>query len=127
MNCLRGLAPSRYPLLRSVSRSAELLAELAATEADIKLWVMFFGDRTANSNCMTLPIAPMGVVSVSPVARQAAMQRTNDMTAATMPRGIEIWNAKYWTMTSPMTMGASPASSQRFGTSIAAIALAPPL
>src|SRR5947207_7576203 len=70
-NCCRGFAPSRYPLFKSVSRSADDVAAPAVMLALIKLTLTLPGCNAPKMSCVTLPIAPTGVVSVSPVTRQA--------------------------------------------------------
>ncbi len=40
------------------------------------------GDARRKSSCVTLPMAPMGVVSVSPVTRQATRARKNESSTA---------------------------------------------
>ena len=121
MNCLRGFAPRRYPLLRSVSRSADDDALLAPAPAAMRLCWMLPGEIAANSSCITLPMAPIGVVSVSPVARHATIDSTNDMITAMRPAHHEILNATASTMTIAMVIGMRPAMNHEFGTSIAAM------
>ena len=107
--------------MRSVRRSAEDDAELAATPADIRLWVTFPGEITAKRSCITLPIAPTGVVSVSPVARQATIERMNDIPTAIRPAHQLIWKAMICTSTIAIPIGIRPRTNQEFGTSIAAM------
>src|SRR5260221_14112704 len=64
----------------------------------------------------------MGVVSVSPVARQHTRETTKESATAMTPSTIEMWNARYWTATMPIVMGTRPASSQLIGTSMACMA-----
>src|SRR5262245_27343213 len=61
----------------------------------------------------------MGVVSVSPVARQQTSVTMNDMATAIRPRNTLIWNARSWTMTNPIVIGIIPIMSQDAGTSMA--------
>src|SRR5436190_14638759 len=89
--------------------------------ADIRLWVVLPGEITAYSSCMTLPIAPTGVVSVSPVARAATIDRKNDIATAIRPAHQVIWKARNCTATIAIVIGIRPAISHAFGTSIAAI------
>ena len=69
--------------MRSVSRSALLLAAAAVTFALIRFTVMLPGLRTPNVSCVIFPIAPTGVVSVSPVTRQATRASANESSTAT--------------------------------------------
>ena len=64
----------------------------------------------------------MGVVSVSPVARQQTSDTTNESATAISPRKIEMWKARYCTITRPMVMGMSPITIHEAGTSMASIA-----
>src|SRR4051812_3202714 len=82
MNCLRGFAPRRYPLFKSVSKSAEELAADAVIFAEKRLMSILPGLMTPNIIFVNLPIGPTGVVSVSPVTRQAISARKNDITTA---------------------------------------------
>src|SRR5215813_514174 len=82
INCCRGFAPSRYPLFKSVSRSAADVAAPAVILALIKLTVTLPGLNAPKMSCVTLPIAPTGVVSVSPVTRQATSASQKDSATA---------------------------------------------
>src|SRR5581483_9529241 len=119
MNCLRGFAPSKYPLLRSVSRSAEEAAALVVMLALIRLTFMFPGLIAPNVSWVTLPIAPMGVVSVSPVTRQATSASPKERTTARtlcqygMPKEACASKAR------AMSETTWPAMNQEPGTSIA--------
>ena len=44
-------------------------------------------------SCVILPSAPMGVVSVSPVARHATIASTALISTASAPSQIAMWNA----------------------------------
>ena len=50
--------------------------------AAIRLMFVSPGLSVPKMSCVTLPIAPMGVVSVSPVTRQATSARKNEKTTA---------------------------------------------
>src|SRR5262245_9713892 len=63
----------------------------------------------------------MGVVSVSPVARQHTSAAINEKATEMIPRGTEILKAISSTMTIPIVMGTSTAMSQVAGTSMRAI------
>ncbi len=64
----------------------------------------------------------MGVVSVSPVARQATIDSTNDIATATTPAHHEIPNAMICIATIASEIGISPAISHDVGTSTFAMA-----
>ena len=72
-------------------------------------------------------MAPMGVVSVSPVARQQTRATTKDMATATRPSQGWMEKARYWRITMPMVMGIRPPTSQETGTSTSATGSAPPV
>jgi hypothetical protein len=82
ISCFRGLAPRRYPLFRSVSRSAEEVADPAVMLAAIRFTFKFPGERAPKVSWVIFPMAPIGVVSVSPVTRQATSARKNDIPTA---------------------------------------------
>src|ERR1041385_1798894 len=67
-------------------------------------------------------MGPIGLVSVSPVARQHTIEIRNERATAINPSGIEMWNASDWTITNPIVMGIRPATSHEIGTSMASIA-----
>ena len=73
-------------------------------------------------SCVILPMAPTGVMSVSPVARQATMARKKDMTTARMP--IHQWMPKnqIWRITAAMPVTITPMANHEPGTSTAASA-----
>ena len=123
-NCLRGFAPSRYPLLRSVRRSAADAAAPAVMLALMRLTFMFPGLRPPKISCVTLPIAPIGVVSVSPVIRQATRAKANVSTTATAlcQRGMPKLNLA--SVARPTRPTSWPPRNQEAGTSMASISLA---
>ena len=69
--------------MRSVSRSALLPAAAAVMLALMRLMFMWPGLSAPNVSWVILPIAPTGVVSVSPVTRQATRARANESATAT--------------------------------------------
>ena len=75
-DCSRGEAPIRCPHFMSCSRSAHWLDAPPVTLAAIRLAVALPGVRPANNSCVTLPIAPTGVMLVSPATRAATMAST---------------------------------------------------
>ena len=77
-----------------MSRSAEDAAAPAVTLAVMRLVTMFDGASPPKVSCVILPIAPMGVMSDSPVARQATMARKNVISTATIPIQSEVPKAK---------------------------------
>ena len=68
-----------------------------------------------------MPIAPIGVVSVSPVARQATIERMKDIPTAIRPAHQLIWKAMICTSTIAMAIGIRPTMNQELGTSIVAM------
>ena len=75
MICSRGVAPTSRPVRRSVIRSALCPAAPPVTLAVIRLAAIWPGTIKPKVSCVTLPSAPMGVMPVSPVTRQATMAR----------------------------------------------------
>src|SRR5262245_31664686 len=98
------------------------MALLAAMPADARFGTILPGWNTANINCITLPIAPTGVVSVSPVARQATSERTKAIAMAIKPAHQEISNATICTNIMAIPMGTMPITIHEKGTSTSFIA-----
>ena len=65
-----------------MSRSALLPAVAAVMFALMRLTFMSPGLSTPNASWVILPIAPTGVVSVSPVTRQATSASANESSTA---------------------------------------------
>lgn len=89
--------------------------------AVIRLVVTFAGASTPYVSCVIFPIAPTGVVSVSPVARHATIASTNESNTAMTESHGAMPKPSQPTITSPIVAKIIPAANQRLGTSIAAI------
>ena len=70
--------------MRSVSRSADEVAAPAVMLAAMMLVFMLPGANTPKVSWVILPIGPTGVVSVSPVTRQATSAMGKLMTTASV-------------------------------------------
>src|ERR1035437_9775689 len=123
MNCLRGLAPSRQPLLKSVSKSAAEVAAPAGMFALIRFTFMLPGLSAPNVSGVTLPIAPMGVVSVSPVTRHATSASAKDITTASALCQYGIPNDACASSERAMSEMIWPAANQDIGVSMASISV----
>ena len=93
LGCLQRLPGVEVAAVCDLSpATAECAAEPAVTVAVIRFAVAFPGTSTPKVSWVILPIAPTGVMSVSPVARHATMARKKDMITARIP--IHQWMPK---------------------------------
>ena len=104
-----------------MSRSALLLAAAAVTLALIRFTLTFLGCKTPKTSCVILPIAPTGVVSVSPVTRQATSARTNESSTATAVCQYGMPKVRWPSHASPTRPTSCPAMNHEAGVSMAAI------
>jgi hypothetical protein len=120
-NWCRGLLPSTYPPLRSVSRSAECMAAPAVTEAVMRFVWMLPAARPPYMNWVIFPSAPMGVMLVSPVARPATMLNRADMITARRPIHQAMSNSAQARTTVTTVVTSRPRVNHAVGTSTSAM------
>jgi hypothetical protein len=103
-----------------VSRSAALPAAAAVTLALIKFAVVLPGWSTPNTSWVILPMAPTGVVSVSPVTRHATSASANESSTATAVSQYGMPKVTWPSQASPISAMPCPPMNQDDGVSIAA-------
>src|ERR1035441_374032 len=89
----------------------------------IRFTFMFPGLSAPKVSCVTLPIALMGVVSVSPVTRHATSARAKDITTATALCQYGIPNDACASKASATSETSWPAANHDIGVSMASISL----
>ncbi len=107
--------------MRSVNKSAECDAAPEVIDAVIRFVVMLEGASQPYNSCVILPIAPIGVTSVSPVARAATIDSRNVTSTAMIPIHQVISNKKWPSSTQARPVRKVPATNQDVGTSISSI------
>ena len=78
---------------------------------------MLEGATTPYISCVILPIAPIGVMSVSPVARAATIDRKKVTSTARMPIHQVMSNSQWPRITQAVPAASVPATNQLDGTS----------
>ena len=106
--------------MRSVSRSALLAAAAAVTLADIRFTLTLPGLSAPNVSWVILPMAPTGVVSVSPVTRHATSASANDSSTASAVCQYGMPNARWPSQASPTNAATWPPTNHEAGASSAA-------
>jgi len=87
----------------------------------IRFTFMLPGLSAPNVSCATLPMAPVGVVSVSPVTRQATSARKNDMATAITLCHTGMLKLTFASQHSATSDTSCPATNHEAGVSIASI------
>ena len=96
-------------------------------EAVIRLAEAFCGISVPKVSCMILPIAPTGVMSDSPVARQATSASRKVISTATSPSRKGTLKAEEASHATPMPLAKVPSRNQLLGGSVAARSSSLPL
>src|SRR5277367_1367519 len=91
--------------------------------AAMRLTLMLPGLSAPKVSCVTLPIGPIGVVSVSPVTRHATIASAKDITTAIALCQYGIPNVACASNASATSEMSCPAANQDIGVSMASISV----